>query len=572
MLRNNSHDKILDRFISSLKTEKDHILKKFIVEDDDLHLPKIKDPYLTPRSHSQKKSRDLNFLEDEEQLGQKIYLNLLKTQIFESTPAQTIKEKSTEKKNIIKLKSDSINKDLNKTFFNNILLEKKSEENKKIICNNKNINNISTYNNSKNKINNSNYSLMLSKIAKNYLLKKKLFSDNEKLVNMYGDSLFKESYSNFLNFDLDDNTSTINYLKYKSIPKSAYKVLDAPNLKDDFYLHLIDWSKKNIVAVCLENKLYTWGAKHSDVKFISMLPENENNYYSSTIFNCEGNLLFSSTYKGEISIKDIIKNSELLNFNNLSNGRICIISPLNNNPNIFSFGSKDNKIKTIDIRIKNSENPIMKYIGHTKEICGLKWSYDDKKLASGGDDNKLFIWDIRKTDFEKKLSSHTSAIKAIDWSPYKYGYLLSGGGTQDMTLKLWNTNNMILVDSINTESQICNIAFSKMSHEFITTHGYKNNNILVWDSKKMEIKVTLKGHRQRVIYMSLGPDSKKIVTGAGSGDETVRFWNVFGLEDEKYGFYDNNSKINLSDINDNKQRRNINNDNKENIFSDCEIR
>ena len=211
MLRNNSHDKILDRFISSLKTEKDHILKKFIVEDDDLHLPKIKDPYLTPRSHSQKKSRDLNFLEDEEQLGQKIYLNLLKTQIFESTPAQTIKEKSTEKKNIIKLKSDSINKDLNKTFFNNILLEKKSEENKKIICNNKNINNISTYNNSKNKINNSNYSLMLSKIAKNYLLKKKLFSDNEKLVNMYGDSLFKESYSNFLNFDLDDNTSTINY-------------------------------------------------------------------------------------------------------------------------------------------------------------------------------------------------------------------------------------------------------------------------------------------------------------------------------------------------------------------------
>ena len=69
--------------------------------------------------------------------------------------------------------------------------------------------------------------------------------------------------------------------------------------------------------------------------------------------------------------------------------------------------------------------------------------------------------------------------------------------------------------------------------------------------------------------MSLGPDSKKVVTGAGTGDETVRFWNVFGLEDEKYGFYYNNSKIDVPDINDNKEGKNAN---KENIFLDYEIR
>ena len=76
---------------------------------------------------------------------------------------------------------------------------------------------------------------------------------------------------------------------------------------------------------------------------------------------------------------------------------------------------------------------------------------------------------------EKKLTSHTSAIKALDWSSYRFNYLLSGGGTQDMTLKLWNINTMTLIDSVNTSSQICNIVFSKISHEFITTHGYKNN-------------------------------------------------------------------------------------------------
>ena len=42
---------------------------------------------------------------------------------------------------------------------------------------------------------------------------------------------------------------------------------------------------------------------------------------------------------------------------------------------------------------------------------------------------------------------------------------------------------------------------------------------------KMEVKASLKGHKDRVIYLSVGPDGEKIVTGAG--DETIRFWDVF---------------------------------------------
>ena len=252
-------------------------------------------------------------------------------------------------------------------------------------------------------------------------------------------------------------------------------------------------------------------------------------------------------------------------FFNFSNGRICAITPMNLNPNIFSVGCKDLMIKTIDLRAKI--NPILKYIGHNKEVCGMKWSLDDKRLASGGDDNKLFIWDVRKEESEKKINSHKSAIKALDWSTFRFGYLLSGGGTQDMTLKLWNINTMSLIDSINTSSQICNIAFSKISHEFITTHGFKINYIHVWDSKKLDIKATLKGHKQRVVYMAIGPDSRKIVTGAG--DETIRFWDVFGYENQKYDFYNNNSQINIreDDVNINTYKNK-----KHNIFSELEIR
>ena len=29
---------------------------------------------------------------------------------------------------------------------------------------------------------------------------------------------------------------------------------------------------------------------------------------------------------------------------------------------------------------------------HAQEVCGLKWSFDERLLASGGNDNKLYVW------------------------------------------------------------------------------------------------------------------------------------------------------------------------------------
>lgn len=40
------------------------------------------------------------------------------------------------------------------------------------------------------------------------------------------------------------------------IPSLPFKVLDAPALQDDFYLSLLDWSSKNMLAVGLANSVY----------------------------------------------------------------------------------------------------------------------------------------------------------------------------------------------------------------------------------------------------------------------------------------------------------------------------
>lgn len=58
-------------------------------------------------------------------------------------------------------------------------------------------------------------------------------------------------------------------------------------------------------------------------------------------------------------------------------------------------------------------------MGHTQEVCGLKWSPDHQLLASGGNDNKLLIWSLSSPAPVKTYTDHTAAIKAIAWSPHQ---------------------------------------------------------------------------------------------------------------------------------------------------------
>jgi len=46
----------------------------------------------------------------------------------------------------------------------------------------------------------------------------------------------------------------------RHIPQFPEKILDAPDLVDDYYLNLLDWSSDNVVAVCLAQTVYLWNA------------------------------------------------------------------------------------------------------------------------------------------------------------------------------------------------------------------------------------------------------------------------------------------------------------------------
>ena len=69
---------------------------------------------------------------------------------------------------------------------------------------------------------------------------------------------------------LKNNLSVINSIAHdhnmiqektlRCIPQFPEKILDAPDLVDDYYLNLLDWSQSNILAVCLAQTVYLWNA------------------------------------------------------------------------------------------------------------------------------------------------------------------------------------------------------------------------------------------------------------------------------------------------------------------------
>jgi WD40 repeat protein len=103
---------------------------------------------------------------------------------------------------------------------------------------------------------------------------------------------------------------------------------------------------------------------------------------------------------------------------------------------------------------------------HKQEVCGLKWSFDEKMLASGGNDNKLFIWDSQQGSSSSSSSSsrsteplcrfedHTAAVKAVAWSPHQNGLIASGGGTADRHIRFWNASTGMALHKIDTGSQV----------------------------------------------------------------------------------------------------------------------
>ncbi|KAF6988958.1 hypothetical protein CFC21_006370 [Triticum aestivum] len=179
-------------------------------------------------------------------------------------------------------------------------------------------------------------------------------------------------------------------------------------------------------------------------------------------------------------------------------------------------------------------------LGADNTICSVSWAHCGTHLAVRTNQGTVQIWDATRCKRMRTMESHRMRVGALAWNSSLlssgsrdknilhhdlHGLLASGGGTADRCIRFWNTTTNTHLSSMDTGSQVCNLVWSKNVNELVSTHGYSQNQIIVWRYPTMSKLATLTGHTFRVLYLAISPDGQTIVTGAG--DETLRFWNVF---------------------------------------------
>ncbi|TRZ00791.1 hypothetical protein DNTS_017262 [Danionella cerebrum] len=346
--------------------------------------------------------------------------------------------------------------------------------------------------------------------------------EEAKILHLGGKPLYApEGYQNNLKVLYSQTHTPASIKKSRYIYSVPERILDAPGIRNDFYLNLMDWGKQNQLAVALANQVYLWGVETGDIVLLKTMSD-EAEYISSVSWSKGGDFLAIGSSDCKIEIWDVEYQKRLRSMD----GHSARVSSLSWNDYMLSSGSRSGSIHQHDVRVP--DHHIATFRGHTQEVCGLTWSPDGKYLASGGNDNMAYIWHM-SPGFEHSvvhaLSDHQGAVKALAWCPWQPNILATGGGTSDRKIRIWNATSGSCISSLDTNSQVSALVFAPNYKELVSGHGYANNNVIIWKYPSLSKVAELEAHEARVLNLAMSPDASTMASiGA---DETIRFWKTF---------------------------------------------
>jgi WD40 repeat protein len=220
--------------------------------------------------------------------------------------------------------------------------------------------------------------------------------------------------------------------------------------------------------------------------------------------------------KDELQLLDL-KTDTITCFSNEHKGRINVLIRLKDGK--IASGGQDKLIKVWDI---NSKESLMTLEGHTSMIWALN-EVAGNKLISGGSDKRALIWDMneKKLDFELYKDKEITVVLQL-----KTGKVLI---CSENNLCLFDLDSKQKLASIEVKTGIWAIRELKDGTVAI---GQGNGDISILEvDNDIKIKFVLKGHK-RAINSIIQLDNYKVVT---SGDENNMI--LWDLKDPEAKFF-----------------------------------
>eukprot|EP01049_Picozoa_sp_SAG25_P013751 SAG25_NODE_2220_length_1827_cov_47.020249_2_plen_313_part_00 len=150
------------------------------------------------------------------------------------------------------------------------------------------------------------------------------------------------------------NPSGMTKKSFRHISQTPERILDAPDLLDDYYLNLMAWSSQNLLAVALGSVVYLWNAGDGSIEELCDVAADEGSeedYICSVSWTADGNYLSIGTASHMVQIWDVHAQKQL----RAMAGHEGRVSSLAWNGPMLASGSRDANIHHHDVRIQSHQ-------------------------------------------------------------------------------------------------------------------------------------------------------------------------------------------------------------------------
>jgi WD40 repeat protein len=189
-------------------------------------------------------------------------------------------------------------------------------------------------------------------------------------------------------------------------------------------------------------------------------------------------------------------------------------------------GGGDNDIKLWEIKKNGAPPTLLRTLkGHTDTVSAVWFSPDGKRIASASLDKTVMCWSVQTGLSLWTFTGHKGAVLCLAWSPD--GELIASAGEEGGIIRMLDAAAGTQVRELkggHTLDVWC-LAFGATRGELYS--GSVGESIAAWKIEEGgEASVTriLKGHTDCGNSFSLSPDKRLLVSG--SAYKTVRVWEI----------------------------------------------